>query len=92
MVMDGYATELQAAMAEGTSAYETISEWLDRPFDNAEPVPTAELEKQVKRLRASRLRLLSLQKANADAPDIAAALEANAALYRKIGVTLPEDT
>lgn len=89
--MNAYSSELDRAIAEGTSAYQTISEWLDRPIDYAEPMPTAELEKQVKRLRASRRIILALKEANDDAPEIAAALEANTAYFKQIGVTLPDE-
>ena len=89
--MNDYANELSEATSLGVEAYKAISAWLDRPPSRTEQVPTAELERKVKQLRASRARLLALKKAYGDESDIVAAIAANTAYFRKVGVSLPED-
>ena len=89
--MNDYANELSAANAQGIEAYNAIAAWLDRPPSKDEGVPTAELERKVKQLRASRAQLLALKKTHGEASDIVSALAQNTAYFRKIGVSLPED-
>ena len=89
--MAEYSSELDSASKQAAAAYEAISSWLDRPISGGEQVPTAELERQVKELRASRKRLFALKDLHGDASDIASAIAANTELYRRIGVTLPEE-
>ncbi len=89
--MSDYAAALSKATARGTDAYNAITEWLDRPPSSSEQIPTAELEKKVKELRASRAQLLDLRKTYGDESDIVDALKANTSLFSQIGVSLPEE-
>lgn len=89
--MSEYAAELLEANEQGREAYDAISAWLDRPSAGGEQIPTAELEKRVKQLRASRARLLELQKTHGESADIASAIAANTSYFRSIGVSLPEE-
>jgi hypothetical protein len=89
--MTEYAAELLDANERGREAYDAISFWLDRPSTSGEQIPTAELEKRVKQLRASRERLLELQKIHGESADLGAAIATNTSYFRNIGVTLPEE-
>ena len=89
--MSDYAEKLSEASARGSEAYSAITAWLDRPPSKTESIPTAELERKVKELRASREQLLDLKKTYGDASDIVSALSANRSYFQQIGVSLPED-
>ncbi len=86
-----YTDELTSASTQALDAYTAITQWLDRPITAGESVPTAELEKRVKELRASRERLMQLKDAHGETPEILDAIATNTHYFRKIGVTLPEE-
>lgn len=89
--MNEYSEELTSAVAQGGEAFAAINSWLDRPNQSGEQIPTVELERRIKALRASRARLLALKQQHGDAADIADALLRNAEYYRAIGVSLPPE-
>lgn len=87
----GYRDELDAARRQGQIAYDAMEAWVSRPLD-APDVPGDVLERHAQALRASRERLQELLREHGVRDDIEAALAANEAHHRSLGLSIRGET
>lgn len=85
--MSGYKDELGDAQRQGKAAHDAMEAWVNRPLD-APDVPGEVLEGYARELRASRERLKQLVREQGTRDDIEAALAANEAYHRSLGLSI----
>jgi hypothetical protein len=85
----GYRDELADAQRQGKAAHDAMEAWLSRPLD-APDVPGATLERYAHELRESRERMKRLLAEQGVRDDIEAALAANEAYHRSLGLSLKD--
>lgn len=85
--MSGYRDELTDAQRQGKAAHDAMEAWVNRPLD-APDVPGEVLEGYARELRASRERLKQLLREQGVRDDIEAALAANEAFHRSLGLSI----
>lgn len=85
----GYRDELAAAERQGRVAHEAMEAWVSRPL-GAPDIPAAVLEGYAKALRESRERIQHLLRREGTRDDIEAALAANEAFHRSLGLSIKD--
>ncbi len=82
-----YRDELRAAEEQGKTAHQAMEAWIARPLD-APDVPGEVLEGYARDLRESRERIQHLLREQGVRDDLEAALLANEAYHRSLGLTI----